>query len=397
MTFSATTRDGLASLAFYFSVSFSFTLVTAELLPSLFYAVRSVIERVCALSLYLPPFRGDVNGMEEDDSVTALIGGAGLSSVALASFVSASFASCAWLLSPPSRRVPSSYYKKRPRRFFLTGCASGMGRHLALCLLKRGHFVCATDINENALVEAFSEFTSDSSSRVIVQRLDVRSADQWQAALASCANAWGGLDCVMNIAGCLCPNKIQNATVGEIDIQIDVNVKGVVFGTKYGAEIMQNQAERKDFHGGHIINFSSMAATGTVSGVTLYAASKFACRGFSLAASKDLFDETGVAVTCFMPDAVQTPMVDMQLHYDDAAMAFSGDILTLKDVENCILGRVIQERPVEVWLSSRARVARFGDIFGASRAVQMAERIMKSIGRRRQKRIKEGMRTCTED
>ena len=36
-------------------------------------------------------------------------------------------------------------------------------------------------------------------------------------------------------------------------------------------------------------------------------------RGFSLAADKDLWAPQGIAVTCFMPDAVQTPMVDMQL------------------------------------------------------------------------------------
>jgi 3-oxoacyl-[acyl-carrier protein] reductase len=55
---------------------------------------------------------------------------------------------------------------------------------------------------------------------------------------------------------------------------------------------------------------------------------RFGCRGFSLCASKDL-DPLGVCVTCVLPDAVQTPMADLQLDFDEASMAFSGgDLLT---------------------------------------------------------------------
>ena len=148
-----------------------------------------------------------------------------------------------------------------------------------------------------------------------------------------------------------------------------------------------NNNNNKDaINGGHIINFSSMGGLATVSGVTLYAASKFAVRGFSFAASKDLIDEN-IAVTCFMPDAVQTPMVDLQLNFDDASMAFSGDILSLDEVEECIFNKVLIERPVECWLSSRANVARFGDIFGSSRAVAIAEYLMRRKGVQRQEAL----------
>ena len=157
-----------------------------------------------------------------------------------------------------------------------------------------------------------------------------------------------------------------------------MNVKGVVFGTRAIAKAMQNRTKEQvgGQVGGHIVNFSSMGGLATVSGVTLYACSKFAVRGFSMACSKDLA-EHGIAVTCFMPDAVQTPMVDLQLQMEESAMAFSGEILSLDQVEEAIVEEVILQRPVEFWLSSRARLARFGDIFGASRAVALAEWGMK--------------------
>ena len=156
----------------------------------------------------------------------------------------------------------------------------------------------------------------------------------------------------------------------EIDLQVDVNIKGVAHGTRAAALSMLSRNRGRHGGVGHIVNFSSMGGLATVSGVTLYAASKFAVRGFSLAADKDLREE-GLAVSVFMPDAVQTPMVDLQLSHDGAAMAFSGDILSLHQVEDCIMNDVLPLRPAETWLSSRARLARFGDIFGSSRAVAL--------------------------
>jgi len=49
-----------------------------------------------------------------------------------------------------------------------------------------------------------------------------------------------------------------------------------------------------------------------------------------------------------MPDAVQTAMVDLQLHYEASAMAFSGSILTVQDVEKCVMDHILPNRPVEV-------------------------------------------------
>ena len=54
---------------------------------------------------------------------------------------------------------------------------------------------------------------------------------------------------------------------------------------------------------GHIVNVASMAAFAPVPGLSLYSASKYAVRAFSLAAAIEL-REHGVAVTVVCPDAV---------------------------------------------------------------------------------------------
>ena len=244
----------------------------------------------------------------------------------------------------------------------------------------------ATDIMYEELLQQFSSHVD--SGRVLVRKLNVTNPENWSEVMDLCVEKWGGLDVVFNIAGVLCPHKIQDVTLKEINLQLDVNIKGVVLGTRAAAKCFLSMKDDISLplhrHRGHIINFSSMGGLATVSGVTLYAASKFAVRGFSSACSKDLAD-SNIAVTCFMPDAVQTPMVDLQLNFDEASMAFSGDILSLEEVEDCILNKVLIERPVEQWLSSRANVARFGDIFGASRAVALAEWFMRRKGAQRQR------------
>ena len=269
----------------------------------------------------------------------------------------------------------------------MTGSASGMSQRLTQYFLDHGHYVCATDVRIDELKRQHEHNKYD--GRLLVQKLDVCNPEDWDHCISKVLTTFGNIDLHFNIAGVLMPHKIQDATVREINLQIDVNVKGVVFGTRAIAKAMQNRTVGGQVGGqvggrqvggqqvgGHIVNFSSMGGLATVSGVTLYACSKFAVRGFSMACSKDLA-EHGIAVTCFMPDAVQTPMVDLQLQMEESAMAFSGEILSLDQVEEAIVKEVILQRPVEFWLSSRARLARFGDIFGASRAVALAEWGMK--------------------
>ena len=296
-----------------------------------------------------------------------------------------------WILSPPDRSVSKLYFQK-PRVICLTGSASGMSQRLTEYFLKQGHFVCATDIRIDELKR--QHHNKDYGGRLLLHKLDVCDPDAWNIVVSSIIASFGRIDVHFNIAGVLFPHKIQDATVREINMQVDVNVKGVIFGTKAVANamkmnnVMKNGEQEQERKCGHIVNFSSMGGLATVSGVTLYAATKFAVRGFSMACSKDL-SEHNIAVTCFMPDAVQTPMVDLQLKMEESAMAFSGEILSLDQVENAIVHDVIVQRPVEYWLSSRARLARFGDIFGASRAVALAEWFMKRAGIAKQNSIKQ--------
>lgn len=239
------------------------------------------------------------------------------------------------------------------RVFLVTGAASGIGKHLTGALAARGHRVVATDVNEKGLA-LFHEEGAAHSSRVLAQPLDVTRAEAWETALDAAERTFGPVDVVLNVAGFLKPGFVHEVDERAVDLHIDVNVKGVIWGTRAAARRMVARGS------GHIVNFGSLASLAAVPGLSLYSASKFAVRGFSLAAAAEL-KPLGVAVTVVMPDAVQTPMLDLQVHYREAAMTFSGDApLTVADIEKVIFEKVLPQRPIELAIPlGRGLLARF--------------------------------------
>lgn len=244
--------------------------------------------------------------------------------------------------------------------FLLTGCASGIGRHLTRALSGLGHRVLATDVNEAGLADA-AKADGWSTTLVKTRALDVRDRSQWEAALASALEHFGQLDVLMNIAGYLKPGWSWEVSATEVDRHFDINVKGVVHGMQVVGKHFVTQRR------GHIINIGSLASLAPVPGLPLYSSSKFAVRGFTLAAAQELAPH-GVKVTLVMPDAVQTPMLDLQVDYEQAAMTFSGPkALTVEDLERAIIDVVLPEAPLELPLPfSRGAMARLATFLPAA-------------------------------
>ncbi|HYE75951.1 MAG TPA: SDR family oxidoreductase [Blastocatellia bacterium] len=243
------------------------------------------------------------------------------------------------------------------QNFFLTGCASGIGQHLADRLLANGHKVWATDVNLPALTR-HAELQHWPEERVRVRQLDVRNAEAWDAAVNEAVSELGSIDVLMNIAGYLWADKFYEMPAEEVDLNIDVNAKGVIFGTQAAARQMIKQGH------GHIINISSMAGLVPIQSLAIYSASKYAVRGFSLAAAQELRPH-GIFVTVVCPDAVETPMTARQRERAEAAILFSSPkLLTVEAVGDAIIRRVLTHRPLELYLPiHRGLLARLTDLF----------------------------------
>lgn len=240
---------------------------------------------------------------------------------------------------------------------WLTGCASGVGLHLTGAFLKRGYRVVATDINIEEL-ERLANHNNWDNKHVLVCHLDITSLESWQSAYQKTVDKWGRIDRLLNIAGYLKPGFIHETSADEIDRHIDINVKGLIIGSQLLAKHMVKEGH------GQIINIASLAGVAAIPGISLYSTSKFAVRGFSLALAQEL-KVHGVQVTVICPDAIQTPMLDLQEDYDEAALTFSGPKpLTVEQIEQAIFNDAMPNAPLEITLPmSRGILAKLGNAF----------------------------------
>lgn len=223
----------------------------------------------------------------------------------------------------------------------LTGAAGGIGRHFTE--VRRGQFrMVVSDIDQSELERTFGTETAD----FLPIALDVTDADRWQHVLGAIRQKFGQLDVVINNAGILRPKFILQAGADHVAQHLDVNARGLMLGTTMSAKMMQQQGIS-----GHIINIISMAGIAPVPGLAYYAASKFAARGFSLSAALELKPH-GISVSSICPDAVMTPMYELQLETpDEAALTFSGaqNPLQPADVERAIM-EALRSKAVEIIL-----------------------------------------------
>jgi 3-oxoacyl-[acyl-carrier protein] reductase len=220
----------------------------------------------------------------------------------------------------------------------ITGAASGIGAHFGAALATAGtHIVILADND----VQRLQATHGDTAQRHLTP-LDVSDPDAWRNLVADVLARFGRIDLLCNIAGVLKPGLATEAAIDEIDHHLDVNAKSVMYGTRI---VGAHMAERGS---GHIVNIASLGGISPVPGLALYAASKFAVRGYSLTSALELLPR-GVAVTVICPDLVDTPMLDAQLQHDEAAITFSGSArpLTVEDT-TALLFRALRERPLEI-------------------------------------------------
>lgn len=251
-----------------------------------------------------------------------------------------------------------------PNLILITGAGNGIGYHLATTFIQKGFSLILMDWNGETLAEKFSE-----SPNLTLLPGDVSNADTWHQALEIAKNLGQPFSHLINCAGVIRPGFVADYDLVDIDFHLDVNAKGSILGTT----IIGREMKFQEF--GHIINFSSLAGLAPVSGLSLYTASKFAIRGFSLAASAE-FRDFGVDVSVICPDLVETRMLDLQLGYpEESKLTFSGPSKVLKpeDVTEVVMRLMEKPKPMVCIPESRgflAKVAgawpRIGELFRKS-------------------------------
>ena len=185
-------------------------------------------------------------------------------------------------------------------RVLVTGGSSGLGAALVDAYVARGAQVLNCDLKERRREE---DGSTSSTSGVSYLRLDVRSDDDWAAAVAWVDEHWGGLDVLVNNAGVAGGGRIDVATMDEWLWITEINLFGVVRGTRAFTPIFKRQGS------GRVINVASLAGLVHPAGMASYNAVKAGVVAFTETVGHELAGY-GVTAHVVCPSYFRTGLVD---------------------------------------------------------------------------------------
>lgn len=182
----------------------------------------------------------------------------------------------------------------------ITGAGMGMGETEAILFAQEGAKVIATDINEEAGLDTVKKIEK-AGYKAEFMKLDVRNESEWQKVTKAILAKYGKLDVLVNNAGILRMNPIEETSEVEWDDIFNVNTKGAFFGCKHAVEGMKKAG------GGSIINMASVYGIIGAPNAAAYEASKGAVRALTKAAASDLA-KYNIRVNSVHPGLIDTPM-----------------------------------------------------------------------------------------
>lgn len=187
------------------------------------------------------------------------------------------------------------------RAIFITGAAGGIGLATARRFARGGWFVGLADIDAKGLAAALEAVGPDNG---MTCNMDVRHRSGWKRELAAFAKATDGrLDVLLNNAGVAKGGYLETQTPDEVDLQVDVNLRGVLNGCQAAFDLLAATP------GALVVNLASVAGLVAPPRLSVYAATKFAVRGLSEALEAE-FARVGVGVRCILPWFIETSLLD---------------------------------------------------------------------------------------
>ncbi|GAA2907096.1 glucose 1-dehydrogenase [Streptosporangium fragile] len=216
--------------------------------------------------------------------------------------------------------------RHKGRTALVTGAGSGIGRGIARRLAAEGARVACVDVKHDLADETVALITGE-GGRALALSADVRDRAEVSAALEATAEAFGGLDYLVNNAGLVTMSSLEELTDEEWDLVLDVNLKGVYIVTQLALPYL------KEASGAAVVNLSTVEAEVVVSSQGFcqvhYNASKGGVKMLTKALAVEL-SRYGVRVNCVAPGPVATGFIPGADITAPEVMEFLGQRLLVK-------------------------------------------------------------------
>jgi len=177
------------------------------------------------------------------------------------------------------------------KRALVTGAARGIGAAIALKLAEDGADVAITYEKSAEKAEAVADAIRVMGRKVLAIRADAASSEAATSTVEQTVSELGGLDIL---------GDFSSQPLEEIDLQLNVNVRGVILVTQAALKYIPN--------GGRIISTGSNAGLAVpFAGIAVYAATKSALESFTRGLARELGPRE-ITVNLVRPGPIDTDM-----------------------------------------------------------------------------------------
>ena len=193
---------------------------------------------------------------------------------------------------------------------FVTGGGQGIGRTTALLFAREGARIGLID-KDGGSAESVADEIAEAGGSATAIAGDVSVKDEVTEAINRTAATFGGLHILINNAGVTLTRPFLDTSPEDIDLLVDVNLKGVTFSSQAAIPHMVRAG------GGAIVHDASNAALVGRPWQPVYGATKAGIVSLTKAMALSLAED-GIRVNCVCPGSIDTRMLRQ-------ALATSGD------------------------------------------------------------------------
>ena len=192
-----------------------------------------------------------------------------------------------------------TYFKDKVA--IVTGGASGIGEALVKALAEKHAKVIIADVNL-AAAETLATALCAKGHSVKALAMDVTNRKDIEQGVSKVVSKYGRLDIMINNAGIVIISEMEDTLDEDWDRLIDINLKGVAYGTQIACVQMRKQGF------GQILNTASASGLGPTPLLAAYSSVKHAVVGLTSATRVEAASY-GIKVNALCPGVVNTPVI----------------------------------------------------------------------------------------
>jgi short-subunit dehydrogenase len=234
----------------------------------------------------------------------------------------------------------------------ITGAAGGIGESIARSLDQKGARLALADINEPALMNLAGKL----STKPLIVKCDITNKADVDNLMTKTAAEYGRIDVLINNAGIIRPGNFENSSLGDIELQVSVNLMGAIYCTHAAIPYMKQAGK------GNIVTISSLAGIVPETGSAVYSATKFALRGLNLTLRLELIKHN-IFTSAIFPNSVNTPMLLYEANHNGSGLTFLDLPISPEEVAQAVI-KAIVKRKAEVYVpQSQGILSKFVSCF----------------------------------